>query len=73
MLTASIRKFAEEINKEYGLNLNFVVKSNFLDISYVLKNGEEVLKEHNEISMIFAYMQGMKFALKQCKEENSNV
>ena len=73
MITATIQKFAEEINKEYGLNLNFVVKSSFLDTSYVLKNGEEILKEHGEIGIIFAYMQGMKFALEQCKGEKKDV
>ena len=53
MFTDAIQKFAQEINEKYGLNLNFVVKSNFLDMSYMLKNGEEVLKEHNDVAVIW--------------------
>lgn len=65
MFTDAIQKFAQEINEKYGLNLNFVVKSNFLDMSYMLKNGEEVLKEHNDVAVILAYMQGIKFVFEQ--------
>lgn len=60
----AIQNFAEEINKETGLNLNFVVKSNFLETTYVLKNGEEVLKEHYDLEVLFSYLQGIKFMSK---------
>lgn len=60
----AIQNFAEEINKENGLNLNFVVKSNFLETTYVLKNGEDVLKEHYDLQVLFAFLQGIKFMSK---------
>ena len=72
MMSSAIQKFAEEMNGKFGLNLNFVVKPSFLDTSYVLKNGDEVLKEHDELAVVFAYMQGMNFVLSN-REVKSNV
>lgn len=63
----AIQRFLEDINRKGNLKLELIVKSNCLETVYVLKNDEDILKEHYDLEILFAFLQGINFALKEGK------
>ena len=64
---SAIQRFLEDVNEKGNLRLELIVKSTCLETVYVLKNEENILKEHYDLEILFAFLQGINFALKEGK------